>query len=62
MRNGENEKNVDRSGFFGIDGTRLRFETGGVSVDLFCYLDSSASFTADRVMPIRIKKANMTLG
>ena len=26
------------------------------------YLDSSASFTAARVTPMRMKKANMTLG
>ena len=58
------EKIVDGSGFFAMEGKgkRPRNKTGGVSADLLCYLDSSASFTADRVMPIRIKKANMTLG
>lgn len=84
MRNGENEKIVDRCGFFGMGATENapgaedyphqgqiecaahieRFAyIENPTRDLYrVYLDSSASFTADRVMPRRMKKANMTLG
>ena len=64
MGNREMEKIVDRSGFFGMTqkehaiGARLR----QWRVLIWIYWLSSASFTAARVVPIRMKKANMTLG
>ena len=43
MRNGENEKIVDRSGFFEMDGKRPRLETGGVSIYVLRKFDIQAA-------------------
>ena len=60
MGNREMEKIVDRSGFFGMGQKKAPpVRRPGATDD---YLLSSASFTAARVTPMRMKKANMTLG
>jgi hypothetical protein len=63
MGNREMEKIVERSGFFAMDGKiPSPVEGKGLTERFGCYRDSPASFTAERVTPIMMKKANRTLG